>query len=216
MSRIVLIAAVGVVFLVRDALLLGKLGRRALALYSLAATLVFAALGAIAELVSRDQVIELLREPRFWVPAVAIHCIYGLVTMLARRSRFLPPWVLLMAPAPMYLLAAGAVGWLVLQRLSGMDGWAAGALLGAAWSGAVAALSGRAARGSWNPQEWSAAANLAAIVLVPLEQRGGESGAPPAPVDWLASLLPLAAVVSLVVVSFAVHRYRSSRHAASS
>lgn len=215
MSWMVLITAVAATFLVRDALLLRASKPRTLALYAMGATTIFAALGVVSETVSRDQAAGWLRNPNLWIPAVAVHATYALGTFLARRSRFLPPWVLLVLPSPMYLSSAGGLAWLAMQRVSGLDGWLAGTLLGAAWSAAVALLSRLAAyQGTWNPLEFSAAANLTAILLIPLQQRETEGGAPQAPFDWMASLLPLAAVASLVVLSFALHRYRSNRHAA--
>lgn len=216
MSWILLITSGLAVFFVRDALLLARSPHRAVAaLYAIGAAGVFALLGAATETISRDQAFALLREPRVWVPAVLIHAVYWLAAFLARRSRLLPPWAMLALPSPVYVFSAGGLAWLALQRVSGVDGWLAGALTGLAWSAAVVLASHLAARGSWNATEFAATANLTAILLIPLQQQGGETAAPgAAPVDWLAGLLPLAAVGSLVALSFAYHRYRSFRHAA--
>jgi len=73
-----------------------------------------------------------------------------------------------------------------------------------------------AAQLNGNEMEFSATANLTAILLIPLQQQGGQATPPEMPVDWVAGLLPLAAVASVVALSFAVHRYRSSRYAAHS
>lgn len=216
MSWILLIMVVAAVFLLRDALLLGTMTPRTFAWYALGATVVFAALGVVSETVSREQASGWLRNPNFWIPAVAVHAILWLGTFLVRRSRLLPPWVLLALPTPMWLLSAGGLVWLAIQKVSGIDGWIVGTLLGAAWSSAAVLLSRIAALGAWNPVEFSTAANLTAIVLIPLQKQEVQGGSPQAPVDWMASLLPLAAVASLVALSFAVHRYRSSRHAAHS
>jgi hypothetical protein len=214
MSFLLLITVGAAVFLVRDALLLRTSTRRGLALYALGATAVFAALGVVSETVSRDQAVDWLRNPNIWIPAVAVHGIYWLGTLLARRSRVLLPWVLLL-PSPMYVFSAGGLAWFATQLVSGMDGWLLGILLGAAWGAAATLLSRLAAQGTWNPLEFSAAANLTATLLIPLHQEAQE-GSQQAPVDWMATLLPLASVAGLVALSFAVHRYRSSRHAAHS
>jgi len=114
MSWILLIAAGAVVFLARDALLLAQARRGSLALYASGATAVFAALGFAAESVSRDHAFAWLRDARVWIPAVVIHVVYWLGTFLARRGRFLPSWVLLVLPSPIYLFSAGGLAWLAL------------------------------------------------------------------------------------------------------
>ncbi|MBM3798364.1 MAG: hypothetical protein FJW31_30990 [Acidobacteria bacterium] len=63
--------------------------------------------------------------------------------------------------------------------------------------------------------QFAAAANLSAVLLIPIQQSSDtQSGIADPPMDWAATLLPLALTASLILLSSLFHRFRSSRRAA--
>ncbi len=189
----------------------------ALAAYGGVLAAVFLGLGAAAESVSRDGGVALLRDPRIWLPAIAAHLALWTVCRRLKRSERhrRHGWVVALIPAPVFLYSAGGVCWLALEQVN-LAGWRIGVLAAVAVLGTVGAASGLLRRG-WrqrapqaiSPQalDFAAAANLSAILLIPLQQRSQESGLGALAVDWGATLLALGATAGLIAVSFLFHRF---------
>ena len=176
-------------------------------------------LGWAAEPVPRDMAYALLRSPWFWVPAVAIHVVlWAIFTRLRRRPQPDRPMLRTgLVPSPMSLFAGGALTWLVLTRTSYFEGWSAGLAVGSAWVAAVllGAAAWRSRADARAALQFAAAANLSAVLLIPIQQSSDtQSGIAEQPIDWAATLLPLGLTVSLILLSFLFHRFRSSRRAA--
>ena len=210
-------------FLARDVLLLATVSRGqgwavAPAAYGLVLAAVFLGLGTAAESVSREGALALLRDPRVWVPAIAVHvALWGVCRQLKqseRQRRY--GWVVALIPAPVFLYSAGGLCWLALEQTR-LAGWQIGALAAAvlaATVGVAAGLLGRRwVRPAMNSQvlDFAGAANLSAILLLPLQQQSRESGLLAQSLDWAATLLTLGATAGLIALSFLFHRlWRSS------
>lgn len=175
----------------------------------------FLALGFAAESLSRDQAYAILRDPRFWIPAAVIHfCLWAAMFFGRRRPSFARnSWRFALIPAPVQVFCAGAFVWIALTRASFLEGWSAGAAVGAVWIATVlGAASIRRPANSDSALQFAATANLSAILLIPIQQQSGEGSAvAEQPIDWIAALLPLALTGSLVLLSFLFHRHRSAR-----
>lgn len=205
------------VFWLRDAMVAAAVRSRlshALGIWTAVTLTLFSVLGAAAESISREQASQLWAEPRYWIPALAIHALLWAATQFLRRKSTLAAWLSVMAPAPVFVFSAGAACWVLLNRVGGLDGWQAGLLLGAVWVGSVR-LAAWLFRGfpAWRVLDIAGAANLSAIILVPLRQQAEETSAASAPLEWTSTLLPLLVAGLLVAASFAFHRFQSNRHA---
>lgn len=221
----VLLAGVSLLlFYVRDVLLLAAAAPRDRRRFWLAwagvQALSFLALGLAAESVSRDRAYGMLREPRFWMPAVAIHVALWVAFTWLRRSERLEQraaWAALLPP-PMSLFANGALVWLALTRTGFSEGLTIGAAVGGAWIATVlgaAAWHARRAGDGGRALEFAATANLSAVLLIPIPPTtDSDSGIAAQPIDWAATLLPLGLTASLILLSFVFHRFRSARGAA--
>jgi hypothetical protein len=181
---------------------------------------VFIALGWIAESVPRERAYAFLREPFFWMPAVAIHgVLWMLFTWARRRNRpgATAAWIALLPP-PMFVFGAGALVWLALTRTGHFEGWSAGAAVGVVWIASVlsaAAWRSRTGANAGVALQFAATTNLSATLLIPIQQSSDtQSGIAEQPIDWIATLLPLGLVASLILLSFLFHRFRSARRAA--
>ncbi|MBL8174485.1 MAG: MotA/TolQ/ExbB proton channel family protein [Bryobacterales bacterium] len=135
---------------------------------------VFAGLGWIAETVSREEAFGLLRDVRIAAVAAAAHLVlWGLLFFGQRRKA---GWVRMvaLAPAPMFLFAAGGLVWSVLQRTGISTGVAAGLVAAGGWLAAAGLLAVLKKRWTASTPEsytdFAAASNLTAILLIPLEQ----------------------------------------------
>ena len=129
---------------------------------------------------------------------------------LGLRKSGIPESVLI--PAPVFLYSAGGLCWLVLERVN-LAGWRVGALAAAVAAVAVGCASGLLRRG-WRQRtrgaqvlDFAGAANLSAILLIPLQQQSRDSGLGELAVDWGATLLALGATAGLIAVSFLFHRF---------
>jgi predicted transporter len=215
-----LICAGLIVFWLRDvfaAIDAGRLRKPAAGAAAVLSLLIFTALGVAAERISRAEAYQLLADPRFWSPAVAIHAVLGLATQRLRQKSPQLAWLVAMMPAPVFVFSAGGACWLLLNRVGGLEGWQAGLLAGAAWAGSVQiAASLFRPISIKNALDFASASNLTAIILIPLNQQAEETSAPSAPLDWTTTLLPLGLAALLILASFAIHRYRSNRHATDS
>jgi hypothetical protein len=209
-----------VLFLARDVLLLSALQRSAAlkttVVYAAVFVAVFLALGTAADFVSRDEALRLLRDARLWIPAVLLH---GLLWLAfsgaknkenARRRVF---WLVLF-PAPVFLYCAGGLCWLALTRGGAFDAATTGGLLGCLWIAVVAACSWRVRQlGTGETRtdaslDFAAAANLSAILLLPLHQYSQQSALAQTAFQWRTSVLALAATAGLIGASFLFHRLR--------
>jgi hypothetical protein len=223
------------VFLARDALLLSAFPRgaaiKATTAYAAAWVVVFAALGTAADHVSRDEALRLLRDARLWGPAVALHAALWFAFTRARskghgRGRVL--WLVL-APAPVFVYCAGGLCWLALTAGGPRDATTAGGLLGCAWVAlTVACCWGLRRFGSGEPRrdsgprtdseeprtgavlEFAAAANLSAILLLPLHQYSQQGTLADTAFPWGTTVTALAATAGLIGASFLFHRLRST------
>jgi hypothetical protein len=210
-----------VLFLARDALLLGSREAGSVLKPAAAYTAVFVAgfacLGAAADFVSRDQALSLLRDARLWVPAVLLHAILCALFLRARNGLHghrRAVWLILI-PAPVFLYCAGGLCWLALTSGSSLGTATAGALLGCAWVALVIAgalwMRGRgSAAAATAVLDFAAAANLSAILLLPLQQRSEQSVLAENAVEWQTSAMALAATAGLIGASFLYHRLRRS------
>jgi len=223
MDWLLLVGAGLLVYFVREVLLLAAVpvaGRaRHWFVWAACQWIAYGLLGWTAESVPRDKAYALLRSPWFWAPAVATHVVlWAIFTLLRRRPQ--PDRRMLwtgLVPSPMSLFAGGALIWLALTRTGYFEGWSAGLAVGSAWVAAVllgaAAWRSRADAGA--ALQFAAAANLSAVLLIPIQQSSDtQSGIAEQPIDWAATLLPLGLTVSLILLSFLFHRFRSSRRAA--
>lgn len=223
MDWLLLVGAGLLVYFVREVLLLAAAPlatrTRQWAVWAACQWIVFAMLGWAAESVPRNQAYALLRNVWFWAPAVAIHVVlWAVFTRLRRRPQPAQPmrWAGLFPP-PMALFAGGALVWLALTRTGYFEGWCAGLAVGTVWIAAVL-LGAMVWRGRADVDaalQFAAAANLSAVLLIPIQQSSDtQSGIAEQPIDWAATLLPLALTASLILLSFLFHRFRSSRRAA--
>jgi hypothetical protein len=135
----------------------------------------------------------------------------------ARARRGLPaqrwPIAAILIPAPVFLYCAGGLCWLALasSRLSGVT---VGSLLGVAWVALAIACAWwvrRPVRSAWNSHavlDFAGAANLSAILLLPLQQQAEQSALAETAFHWRTSVLALAATAGLIGASFLYHRTR--------
>jgi hypothetical protein len=208
-------------FLARDALLLGSLLAGSVLKLTVAYAAVFAAvffsLGAAADFVSRDQALGLLRDARLWIPAIVVHAALCAAFLKARgreSGKQRTVWLILV-PAPVFLYCAGGLCWLAITSSRVFDAAAVGALLGCAWVALVIAGSRWARRlgSSRSPAailDLAAAANLSAILLLPLHQQSEQSALAENAAQWQNSAMALAATAGLIGASFLFHRLRRS------
>lgn len=204
-------------FLCRDILLFAS-GRRTLApvrgaTYAAATMALFALLGRLAESMAQQQAAALLRDPRFWGSAVLIHLVLLFATLRLRRSEgaIAKAWVLAVIPTPMFVFSAGGVCWLVLQKVSRVEGGTAGALVGLAATVAVlgpAWLLGRFRISPFKAIEFASGVNLTAILLIPLNQTAGD-GPARQEADLVYTVIPLALTAGMIGLSYAWHRRRN-------
>lgn len=216
MDWFLLAAAGAALFLARDtALLASGLTARMTITWAAAQMISFVALGLAAESLSRDQAYGIPRDPRFWMPAVAVHFLLWAAIFFGRKWRMLTrkAWLIALIPAPVPVFCAGAFVWTALTKASFLEGWSAGVAVGAVWIATVlGAASIRRPANSDSALQFAATANLSAILLIPIQQQSGEGSAvAEQPIDWIAALLPLALTGSLVLLSFLFHRHRSAR-----
>jgi hypothetical protein len=211
-----------VLFLARDVVLLSALPRDAalktIAAYAAVFLAVFLALGTIADFVSRDEALRLLRDARLWIPAVLLHALLWIAFASARNKRNARSRVfwLVLVPAPVFLYCAGGLCWLALTRGGTFDAATTGGLLGCLWVAVIAACSwrvrqhGTAESRTGASLDLAAAANLSAILLLPLHSYSQQSALAETAFQWRASALPLAATAGLIGASFLFHRLRRS------
>ena len=208
-----------VLFLVRDALLLSLLGARAIALkaraaYAVVLPAVFAGLGGAAELISREQAVTLLRDPRVWVPAVGIHVLFWVAFSKAKKaSRWeRPVWLLTLIPVPLFLVAAGGLCWMVLSQTRSVSGAIVGGCLGIAWVLLVFfgswIVPARRTESAPKTLDFAAAANLSAILLLPMYQYSENRAVTETAWQTRTSALALIATAALIGASFLFHRLR--------
>ncbi len=185
------------------------------ALYAVVFLAVGAALGSVAEQVSGDEAQAMLRNACLWGPSLGIHALLWIAFQRAKQARRGARWPtgLFVLPAPVSLYSLGGGVWVTLQRTN-LTGIAAGALVAglfvasvlvAAWLGNSPprlATNGRAAL------EWGAAANLAAFLLIPLQQESRASGLLAPPVNWSRTAVAWFIVLALVGASFGFNRIR--------
>lgn len=216
-----LLTAAGVaLFLARDAALLASAPVAPLpmrAAWAAVQGVLFLGLGLAAESISRDQAYAILRDPRFWMPAVAIHfALWAAIYFGRRHTAFARGvWLIALIPSPVPMFCGGACVWIALTRTGALEGWSAGVAVGAAWIGTVLASAARFRPAADAALQFAATSNLSAILLIPIQQQSGEgSGVAEQPIDWIAALLPLALTGSLVLLSYLFHRHRSGRRSA--
>ncbi|MBM3788178.1 MAG: hypothetical protein FJW30_27885 [Acidobacteria bacterium] len=223
MDWLLLVGAGLLVYFVREVLLLAAAPvatrTKQWTVWAACQWIVFTVLGWAAESVPRNQAHALLRSPWFWEPAVAVHLVlWAIFTLLRRREQPEPAlrWARLFPP-PMALFAGGALVWLALTRTGYFEGWSAGLAVGTVRIAAVflGAMVWRGRAEVDTALQFAAAANLSAVLLIPIQQSSDtQSGIAEQPIDWAATLLPLALTASLILLSFLFHRFRSSRRAA--
>lgn len=209
-------------FLARDLFLLssfrGRDAAKVSAAYGAILLVLFALLARAADFVSREQALSLLRDARLWVSAILIHGLLWLAFIKARRGQRARrlTFALTLLPAPVFVYCAAGLCWIALASNSATDPTAAGALLGAAWVTLAIAGScgarrfGSTAGKSGEILDFAAAANLSAILLLPLHQQSRQSALVETAVHWETSALALAATAGLIGASFLFHRIRRS------
>lgn len=209
-----------VLFLARDALLLSALpptaALKTIVAYAAVFLGGFVALGAVADFISRNEALRLLRDARLWIPAVLLHGLLWLAFATAKNkenARRRVFWLVLL-PAPVFLYCAGGLCWLALTRGGAFDAVTTGALLGCLWIAVIAACSWRVRQlGTGETRtdaslDFAAAANLSAILLLPLHQYSQQSALAETAFEWRASATALAATAGLIGASFLFHRLR--------
>lgn len=215
MDWILLSGAGWLVFLARDVLAMARRRTYAgLALHSGAVLI----LGICAERISRDQVQALLNDTRFWAPSVGIQAgMWAAMFWTRRRGWGDRLWGLMAIPSPMYLVSAGGLTWWLLTKLPGSKGAVAGAAVGALYGLIVLGTGPLIARMSVPTVErvwdFAAAANLSALLLLPLHQQASATGSSEPGLDWKAVAIPIVMTVGLVGISYAVNRQRSATRA---
>ncbi len=232
-----------VLFFVRDVLLLGSFGARrsflkALALYSGIFLSAFIALGTAADFLSREAVLDLLGDRRWWLPAILVHGVLALGFFGAKRSARARrrSFALALLPAPVFLYCAGGLCWLTLSQNTALDGTGSGVLLGITWvaltaggawgvrrfgagqpGGEPRGVAGGESVGETQREsaggailDFAAAANLSAILLLPLHQQSQPGGLVEQALDGGRQAAALAATAGLIGASFLFHRIRRS------
>jgi hypothetical protein len=210
-----------VLFLVRDALLLSSFRERgpflkATAVYSLTFVALFALLGTAADFISREEALSLIGDVRLWVPAILLHGALWFGFFQAKRNPRARRWSFAFAlvPAPVFAYCAGGVCWLTLARNAVGDGTITGALLGVLWVALTAAGAWWARRRAKAESQanvildFAAAANLSAILLLPLHQQSEQSALVESAFQGKTSAVALAATAGLIGASFLFHRMR--------
>lgn len=167
------------VYLWRDVCLL-SLSRspwRALAALQLAA---FLMLGWVVESLSREEAGQLL-SPARTVAAALLHGLLWAGLVIGRRRNASWTRSLAMFPAPVFLLAQGALLWMVLQRTPLSSGALAGLLGALAWiavTHGIAALKKQMAPTSWDVCcRFAAASQLSVLALFGFDRVSGTGGA---------------------------------------
>ena len=211
-----------VLFFVRDVLLLSSFRERhsflkAAAVYGGIFVGLFVLLGTAADFVSREEALRLIGDVRLWLPAILVHGLLWFGFFRAKRRPQARRWfALALVPAPVFVYCAGGLCWLALSRDAAADGAITGAILGIAWVALTAAGAWWARR--FGPSEsqagatldFAAAANLSAILLLPLHQQSQQSALVENAFHGNTSATALAATAGLVGASFLFHRLRRS------
>ena len=210
-----------VLFFVRDVLLLSSFREqgsflRATTAYAAIFVVAFVLLGTAADFVSREEALKLIGDVRLWVPAVLLHGALWLGFFQAKRDPRARRWMfaLTLIPAPVFVYCAGGLCWLALASSHALNGTTAGVLLGAAWVALAAAGAWWARRFSSAESQagaildFAAAANLSAILLLPLHLQSEQSALVESAFHGKTSAMALAATVGLIGASFLFHRLR--------
>jgi hypothetical protein len=209
-------------FFGRDLLLVhsfsGRDAAKITAAYGAIFVTLFSLLGTAADFVSRDQALSLLRDARLWVPAILLHGALWFALVKARRAMRARRWVfaLTVLPTPVFVYCAGGLCWMTLASTGASDPTVVGALLGSAWVTLVIAGAwglrwfGVTAGRSDEILDFAAAANLSAVLLLPLHQQSSQSALLETSVHGETSALALAATAGLIGASFLFHRMRRS------
>lgn len=210
-----------VLFFVRDVLLLSSFRERgsflkATATYGAIFVAVFVLLGTAADFVSREEALKLLGDARLWIPAVLLHSALWFGFFKAKRDPRARRWslALTLVPAPVFVYCAAGLCWLTLASSHRLGGTTAGALLGVAWAALTAAGSWWARKfGKAEPQagailDFASAANLSAILLLPLHQQSQQSALVENAFQGKTAAMALAATAGLIGASFLFHRLR--------
>ena len=207
MDRSLVFGAAVVLFCVRDARLLAA-RRRLFAPYFPMLLAAAAGCGLLAETLSASEARDIIVDPRFWVPAAAIHA--ALSFRSGRRSHLgKPPDWLSVMPGPVLCVAMVGAGRFALANLADTTGLTVGLALGSA-HGTVVALVATSRLLGGNPSEslrFASIAHVSALLLVPALAAPDRPLAIQ-PVDWPATVLVIGSVLLLLGLSVALHRMR--------
>ena len=198
------------IFALRDVTVLPR-RPRLMFVYATVSLVFWLAAGLAAETTSRGQAMQVLASRTVWATAIAIHvALSALAWWCQAKPRALA--MLVLVPAPTFLLAAAGSLWLAMARWNVLSGWSAGGLAWLGWCLVVlAAGQVRRPQGSAG-QALSVAVHLTAAFLLPLQSTPAEEPAGAAgPLDWAGAMLPLVVVAGLVLLSFLFHSLRQSR-----
>lgn len=191
----------------RDAKLIAS-GRRLAVAFVPFVLIVSAGCGLLAERMSAKEAEAWLRDPRLWLPAIAMHALLALWAIGRGRQQRPADWISV-APTPIFCIGIVGAARLALVHIDGASGLAAGLSLGVAYGILVAALAtwtGLARRGL-APLRFAAVSHFSALLLIPaagLDRPLDLQG-----VDWRVTGVVLAVVGSLVGASFFWHRHRN-------
>lgn len=148
----------GLLFLIRDALLLAH--RRLLVIALPLVTFLLS--GEIADRLAPAEALRLLNRPSIWAPALLVHLLLGLWLL---RSKSIP--LLAVSTGPLFLVFAMAVNFVLLQSTPVPTGLLAGALAAAGYLAATLLLSRLRSVSLAKGREFAAGSHLSALLLIP-------------------------------------------------
>ena len=208
MDRTLLFGVAILLFCVRDCVLI-RLRPGILAAYLPALLLAGGASGLVAERLSAAQATAWLADGRVWIPAILAHAALSYASARRGRKRRPIDFVSVLPPPIVWVAAIGLCRWLLANFDVG-TGLSVGVAVGAAYLVAVGLLgvSGRVRLANGREFRFAACTHFSAFLLIPAAAVLG-SPISSQPIDWMATSIVMASVLSLLGLSFGWHRLRN-------
>jgi hypothetical protein len=206
MDRLMLIAAAGTLFVLRDARLLRHASWPVRAGWAAANICIAACMAYSARELSRQELVALLAAPSALAVAALAHALHAAAMWLLRERRASVGIGLL--PMPISVAATLVTAWMLTQRAE-LPWWVVAACVSALMlSASLAATVVRSTRSA--ATMFAAGVNVCVAAAFPLEIGPPESSPAP-PVDWVSQAVPLLFTSALIGASYGWHRIRSMR-----